>query len=68
MGKGDDFIEAIDKTRDTIDCGAGEKDRVYYDKDLDTIEGCEIARVRYPEEAFRASSDAARDVNTSRSR
>lgn len=67
-GKGDDFIEAIDKTRDTIDCGAGEKDRVYYDKDLDTIEGCEIARVRYPEEAFRASSDAARDVNTSRSR
>jgi hypothetical protein len=67
-GGGDDFIEAIDKTRDTIDCGAGTKDRVYYDKDLDTIQGCEIARVRYPEETFLASSAAAKDVNTSRSR
>ena len=67
-GKGDDFIEAIDKTRDTIDCGAGEKDRVYYDKDLDTIQGCEIARVRYQEGTVLASSAAAKDVNTSRSR
>ena len=67
-GGGDDFIEAIVKTRDTIDCGAGAKDRVYYDNDLDTIQGCEIARVRYPKETFRASSAAAKDVNTSRSR
>ena len=66
-GKGDDFIEAIDKTRDTIDCGVGEKDRVYCDKDLDTIQGCEIARVRYQEGTVLASS-AAKDVNTSRSR
>ena len=67
-GSGDDFIEAIDKTKDTIGCGAGAKDRVYYDKGLDTIQGCEIARVRYQEETFLASSAAAKDVNTSRSR
>ena len=58
----------IDKTRDAIDCGAGEKDKVYYDKDLDTIQGCEIARVRYQEGTVLASSAAAKDVNTSRLR
>ena len=67
-GRGDDLIDAIDKTRDTIDCGAGAKNRVYYGKDLDTIQGCEIARVRYPEATFLASSSAVKDANTSRSR
>jgi hypothetical protein len=33
-----------------------------------TIKGCEIARIRYPDEAFLASSAAAKGVNTSRSR
>lgn len=65
-GRGDDFIDAIDGTKDTIDCGAGTKDRVYYDEGLDTIKGCEIARVRHPEGAFLAASAEA--VNTSRSR
>jgi hypothetical protein len=64
-GRGDDSIDAIDKTRDTIDCGAGVKDRVYYDRDLNTIQGCEIARPRYPEGTFPTSSSAVKDVNTS---
>lgn len=67
-GRSNDYIDAIDKTRDAIDCGAGTKDRVYYDKDLDTIKGCEIARIRYPEEASLGSSAASKGVNTSRSR
>lgn len=68
-GANNDFIDAIDETKDTIDCGAGTKDRVYYDRNLDTVERCEIARTAYPEEEFRgATSAAAEEVNTFRAR
>ena len=66
-GPDNDFIDAIDKTKDTIDCGTGTKDRVYYDKSLDTVERCEIARTKYPEEQFRAATSAV-EVNASRAR
>ncbi|HET7271477.1 MAG TPA: hypothetical protein VFI90_10375 [Rubrobacter sp.] len=66
-GADNDFIDAIDKTKDTIDCGTGTKDRVYYDKDLDTVERCEVARTKYPEELFRVASVAG-EVNASRAR
>ena len=68
-GADNDFIDAIDKTKDTIDCGSGAKDRVYYDKNLDTVERCEIARTEYPEEQFRAATSATtEEANTSRAR
>jgi hypothetical protein len=68
-GRDNDFIDAIDKTKDTIDCGSGTKDRVFYDKKLDTIEKCEIARTSYPEEEFfGAASATAEKVNTQRVR
>jgi hypothetical protein len=51
-GGSNDFIDAIDQTRDTINCGAGTRDRVYYDKNLDTLQKCEVAKTAYPEEGF----------------
>lgn len=68
-GADSDFIDAIDETRDTIDCGAGARDRVYYDKNLDTVERCEIARTEYPQEEFFGATPAmAGEANTSRAR
>ena len=70
-GGGDnDFIVAIDKTKDTIDCGTGIRDRVYYDKNLDTLTNCEIKRTSIPEEEFfgAASSSMAEKVNSNRAR
>ena len=67
-GPSNDFIDAIDKTKDTIDCGLGTRDRVYYDKNLDTVERCEIERTRYPEEQFLAASATDEEANTSRAR
>jgi hypothetical protein len=68
-GASNDFIDAIDQTKDTIDCGTGTRDRVYYDKNLDTVERCEIARTQYPEEQFFATaSTTAEEANTSRAR
>jgi len=65
-GRGRDFIDAIDKTKDTINCGQGIKDRVFYDQNLDTVENCEIARIEYPEEYFVVAS--AEETNTLRAR
>ena len=62
-GAGNDFIDAIDKTKDTLDCGIGTKDRVFYDKNIDTVENCEIARTQYPEEFFGAASTEAEQTN-----
>jgi Ca2+-binding RTX toxin-like protein len=68
-GASNDFIFAIDQTRDTINCGAGTKDRVYYDKNLDTLEKCEVARTRYPEDGFfKGSSASAERVTGVRAR
>ncbi|HEX6709157.1 MAG TPA: hypothetical protein VF068_02405 [Rubrobacter sp.] len=63
-GADNDFIDAIDKTKDTIDCGSGAKDRVYYDKNLDTVERCEIVRTEYQ---FRIAT-SAEEENASRAR
>ncbi len=57
-GANDDFVYAIDKTKDTINCGAGTRDRVYYDKNLDTVERCEVARTKLPEEEFFGAASA----------
>jgi hypothetical protein len=62
-GRGNDFVDAIDKTKDTINCGNGTKDRVFYDKNLDTVENCEIARTQYPEESFGAASAVAEEMD-----
>lgn len=67
-GPGNDFIDAIDKTKDTIDCGTGTRDRVYYDKNLDTVERCEIERTQYPGEEFLATLAVDEEANTSRAR
>jgi Ca2+-binding RTX toxin-like protein len=42
--KGNDIIRALDLFRDRIDCGTGNSDTVVYDRNLDTIEDCEIKR------------------------
>ena len=39
-GKGNDAIRADDGDKDVIDCGGG-ADKVWFDKGLDTIAGCE---------------------------
>jgi Tol biopolymer transport system component len=39
-GTGDDTISAQNKKKDTIDCGAGKKDRATVDK-IDKVKGCE---------------------------
>lgn len=67
-GPSNDYIDAIDKRKDTIDCGPGTRDRVYYDKNRDTVERCEIERTQYPEEQFLATSATDEEANTSRSR
>jgi hypothetical protein len=41
---GNDIIRALDLFRDRIDCGTGNSDTVVYDRNLDTIEDCEIKR------------------------
>jgi hypothetical protein len=38
------IIRALDLFRDRIDCGTGNSDTVVYDRNLDTIEDCEIKR------------------------
>jgi Ca2+-binding RTX toxin-like protein len=43
-GGGNDEIEAADGLRDVINCGGGKKDRVIYDKGLDTVTKCERKR------------------------
>jgi hypothetical protein len=53
-------------TKDTINCGNGTKDEVYYDGNLETVENCEIARTEYPEEFIGAAS--AEETNTLRAR
>ena len=40
-GRGNDTIFAADGYRDSIDCGRGERDVVYFEPGLDTIKGCE---------------------------
>jgi hypothetical protein len=68
-GADTDFINALDESIDTINCGAGSRDRVYYDKNLDTVEKCEVARTRLPEEEFfRAASATTQKVNALRDR
>lgn len=54
---GNDFIDAIDGSPDAIDCGAGRRDRVYYDRGLDTIQRCEVARTTRPVEFFAAAGE-----------
>ena len=36
-GSGNDWIEARDETKDTIGCGAGKHDVVFFDKGLDEV-------------------------------
>jgi hypothetical protein len=67
-GASNDFIDAIDGTSDTINCGAGTRDRVFYDKNLDTLQRCELARTTYPEQYFKAASGTSRKVDTLRAR
>ena len=68
-GANSDFIDAIDQREDSIDCGTGTSDRVYYDKNLDTVERCEIARTKYPDEQFfETASATTEEANTSRAR
>jgi Ca2+-binding RTX toxin-like protein len=40
-GSGNDKVYADDGLRDVINCGGGKKDRVTYDKGLDTVTKCE---------------------------
>lgn len=67
-GGSNDFIFAIDQTKDTINCGAGRRDRVYYDKNLDTLQKCEVARTTFAEEFFKGTSATVGKVNNSRER
>jgi hypothetical protein len=69
-GRDNDFVAAIDKTRDVLDCGGGSRDWVYYDKNADRVENCEIKRTKLPkEEGFgTASSGMAEKVHTDRAR
>jgi hypothetical protein len=39
-GTGDDTVSARNKKKDTIDCGAGKKDRATVDR-IDKVKGCE---------------------------
>ena len=39
-GDGQDIIEAVDGFKDVIDCGRG-RDKVRYDRGIDTVENCE---------------------------
>ena len=39
--RGNDWIEAMDETKDTIDCGGGTRDVVFFDKGIDTVANCE---------------------------
>ena len=67
---GSDFIYAIDKTKDTIDCGAGKRDIVFYDKNSDTIKNCERKETKpFEEEFFKSTSfTTSGRVNDSRVR
>jgi Ca2+-binding RTX toxin-like protein len=39
-GAGDDTITSKDRVKETVDCGAGKKDRVTADR-VDRVRGCE---------------------------
>jgi Ca2+-binding RTX toxin-like protein len=67
-GRGNDFIFAIDETKDTINCGGSTKDRVFYDKNIDTVERCEIESTEPPEGEFFSAASATLQVNALRER
>jgi Ca2+-binding RTX toxin-like protein len=69
-GGGNDFIQAIDQTKDTINCGKGKRDIAFFDKGgVDTVaNNCEFKN-RFPgEELSRAASSGTKMVNTLRAR
>ena len=68
-GGGNDFIQAIDQTKDTINSGKGKRDGVFFDKGIDTVaNNCEFKN-RFPVEQFsRAASSGTKMVNTLRAR
>jgi hypothetical protein len=47
-GPGNDTVDAFDGDVDIINCGKGKRDKVYYDKGIDAIKGCEK---KHPDEA-----------------
>lgn len=68
-GSGNDFIDAQDGVLDTINCGKGRRDAVFFDKGVDTVaNNCEFKN-RFPVEQFsRAAPSATEKMNALRAR
>jgi RTX calcium-binding nonapeptide repeat (4 copies) len=67
-GTGNDTIDAFDENKDTINCGKGDRDKVYYDRRLDVVSNnCEIKRPNEapPAPTATAAKAAATDVDPS---
>ena len=65
--RGNDWIEAIDETKDTIDCGGGTHDLVLFDKGIDTVTHCEHKNPDFGGFGV-ASSSAAKNVDAEKMR
>ena len=68
-GGGNDFIDAQDGVKDTISCGKGKNDLVFFDKEIDTVaNNCEFKNRVPVEQLSRAASSATEMSKTLRAR
>jgi Ca2+-binding RTX toxin-like protein len=66
-GRGNDFIQAIDETKDTISCGKGKNDVAFFDEGIDTVaNNCEHKNPDFEELSSSAASSTPAKVSAER--